>query len=180
MPALASVALILTAMLLLVMPPRFPDRPHIQLPVMKYTPFTCHLLEPPVTTIYLTEQGRFYLEEGDSLTQVQFMQQLTASYALPTVLGQAAINLNHFRQPGLDLKFLPQWLRAHKQVIMRNPYYYPVYYPVYSTTFILEADQCTPAFRIRELFQRLQEHGSHHIYLAYTYHRQDAAAGLRF
>ncbi|AHJ96565.1 hypothetical protein Hsw_0970 [Hymenobacter swuensis DY53] len=99
------------------------------------------------------------------------MRHLTAGYALPTVLGQNAINLNHFRQPGLDLKFLPRWLQAHKQVIMHNPYYYPEYNPVYHTNFILEADQCTPAFRIRKLMNQLQEHDSRHVFLAYTYQR---------
>ncbi|RSK48254.1 hypothetical protein [Hymenobacter rigui] len=171
MPALASVALLLTALLLMVAPPRFSNQPRIQLPVMKYTPFTCHLLDGPVTTIYLTDRGRFYMQESDSLTQVKLMQQLTAGYTLPTILGQNTINLNHFRQPGLDLKFLPRWLRAHKEVIMRDPYYYPEFHPIYHTAFILEADQCTPSFRIMELFQRLKEHGIHHVYLTYVYHR---------
>jgi len=171
MPALASVALLLTAMLLMVMPPRFSNRPHIQLPSKPYRYSGCQLMESPVTTIYLTEQGRFYMEENDSLTHMQLMRHLTAGYALPTVLGQNTINLNHFRQPGLDLKFLPRWLQAHKQVVMRNPYYYPEYNPVYRTNFILEADQCTPAFRIRELMNQLQEHGIHHVSLAYSYPR---------
>ena len=171
MPALASVALLLTAMLLLVTPPRFSSRPHIQLPSKPYRYSGCQLMDSPVTTIYLTEQGRFYMEEGDSLTHLQLMRHLTAGHVLPKVLGQNTINLNHFRQPGLDLKFLPRWLQAHKQVIMRNPYYYPKYSPVYRTSFILEADQCTPAFRIRELMSQLKKHGIYRVNLAYSYPR---------